>query len=491
MQLNSLKQDAEDPSILNALFVIHDFEKSWNGQVITEEVAAENMKFLVNKPIVCRYIPREENGGIDALTDHEEFIDIDRNTGEEFIATNTVAIGTFTETYIDDFTDESGDTKRVLYGKAVLWFDKNRNILLLLDEWLSNDIIVPASVEYLYSNYNVLDGVEYIQSPIIYLAHALLNAEDRGEYEKVYPAYDSARLVSANMQKEWNKAVAQSIEQKGGVEEKDAQVLNDNTENNNRKDDNGMEMMKKVNELSLGDIKWKIYETLSKTMTAEEYNKLWISSYDIYDDYFIYEIWENDEYKYFKVNYTKNNETDEVTVDLDSKTEVVRTTKWEEIKNQLDTATKDVTKYKTALNTKEDDIKSLTKEKEELSTKLNDATATIASLNSKLEELKEIEERYNKEKFEQELNNRKIEFEEKFRGLNAIDKFNTDEIQELIVQSIEDNDALITLNSMLVDLIPKVEEESDNKAKSVNDFNAKEVKGLIPKDNSFESRYLE
>ena len=49
--------------------------------------------------------------------------------------------------------------------------------------------------------------MELSRSPLIYLA--LLNAEDRGDYAKVYPNYDSARLVSVNMKDEWNKAVAQ------------------------------------------------------------------------------------------------------------------------------------------------------------------------------------------------------------------------------------------------------------------------------------------
>ena len=147
MKLNSLEQNPDDPSLLNALFVIHDFEKSWHGQVITEEVTSENMKFLINKPIVCKYITKGENDGLDALTNHEEFKDIDRNTGDEFINTNTNAIGVFTEVYIDDFTDENGGTKRVLYGKAVLWFDKCRNVCLLLDEWVGKGVLIPASVE--------------------------------------------------------------------------------------------------------------------------------------------------------------------------------------------------------------------------------------------------------------------------------------------------------------------------------------------------------
>lgn len=491
MKLNSLQQNPDDPSILDALFVIHDFEESGNGQVITEEVCNENKDYLVNKPIVCKYISKDENDGVDALTDHEEFIDIDRNTGEEFISTNTIAIGTFTDVYIGDFTDENDVTKKVLYGKAVLWLDKNRNICLLLDEWIDNGIVVPASVEYLYCNYNVMDGIEYIQSPIIYVAHALLNAEDRGDYEKVFPAYDSARLVSANMQKQWNKVVAQAIEKKGG--EKKKKLINnniDNKKNSSRKEGKNMDILKKVCEISKGDLKWKIFGELSKIMVAEDYNKMWISDYDLYDTYFIYESWNGEDYEYYKVNYTKNDETDEVTVDYENKTKVERTIKWEEAKNQLDTQAENIKTYKKDLNTKEDTIKTLNTDKKDLSTKLNEATTTIASLNNQLEDLKEVEKKYNKEKFEEALNSRTEEFECKFKGLNAIDKFNSDEVQELIKKSITDENSLISLNSMLVDLIPEAEEEKKKDDKSIKDFNTKEVKDLIPKDNSFESRYL-
>ncbi len=490
MQLNSLKQNADDPSILDALFIIHDFETSWHGQIITKEICDDNKDRLVNKPIVCKYITREENDGFDALTDHEEFIDTDRNTGEEFIATDTVAIGTFTDVYIGDFTDENNETKEVLYGKAVLWFEKYRNICLLLDEWISNDIVIPTSIEYMYYNYNVLEGIEYVQSPIIYLAHALLNAEDRGDYEQVYPAYDSSRLISMNMLEKWNKEVAQAINKKGGESKEQCSKDIEGVDNNNRKEGCNMEIFKKVCEISKGDLKWKIFEALAKVMNAEEYNSMWISDYDLYDTYFVYESWNGNDYEYYKVDYSKDDEANSVTVDFESKTKVERNIKWEEVKNQLSEKTKDVIARETEIAEKDGIIETLKAEKEDLSIKFNDATGTITALNEKLGELKEIEEEYNKEKFEQQLNARKEEFEGKFKGLNAIDKYNTEEVQELIVKSIEDNDSLIALNSMLVGLIPEVEEKDDDNDRSVKDFNNKEIKNLTPKDESFDARYL-
>lgn len=478
MKLNSLEQNPDDPSLLDALFVIHDFEESWNGQIITEDIASENMKFLVSKPIVANYVSKDKNGGLDAITDHEEFLDVDRNTDEEFVSTGTNAIGVFTDVYIDDFTDENDITKKVLYGKAVLWFDKCRNVCLLLDEWVGKGIVIPASVEYMYYNFNMTDGIEYIQSPLIYLAHALLNAEDRNEIEQVYPAYDSARLVSFNMEDEWNKAVAQI-----------------SNKENNRKEGNDMDVLKKVCEISKGDLKWKIYDAMAKVMVAEDYNKMWISDYDLYDTHFIYESWSGDEYEYINVDYTKNE--DEVNVDYEGRSKVERTVKWESVVNELEEKTTELAEkvvelenLQTSFNEKEEAIIAITTEKEDLSVKFNEATTTLTSLNEKLEELKEVEEQFNAEKFEQALNERKIEFEVKFKALNALTQFESDEVQELLKDSISDDNALISLNSMLVGLIPTKTEDKKNDKKEIKDFNQKEIKNLIPKDNSFESRYM-
>ena len=33
IQFNSIKENPHDPTLLEALMVVHDFEKSWNNQV--------------------------------------------------------------------------------------------------------------------------------------------------------------------------------------------------------------------------------------------------------------------------------------------------------------------------------------------------------------------------------------------------------------------------------------------------------------------------
>ena len=70
------------------------------------------------------------------------------------------------------------------------------------------------SVEYYYFNYNKKEGIEYIQSPIYFNAHTLLNSEDRGNSVIITPSYEYARLISLNEIKKYNKAINSLLENK-------------------------------------------------------------------------------------------------------------------------------------------------------------------------------------------------------------------------------------------------------------------------------------
>jgi hypothetical protein len=93
MSLNSLETVPNDPIILRSDIVIFDFEKSGNNQIITKEVALDNMKFLIGKRLCCKYINKDDNGGeFDALGTHEQYETTNR-TGNEVIYTDTEGIG--------------------------------------------------------------------------------------------------------------------------------------------------------------------------------------------------------------------------------------------------------------------------------------------------------------------------------------------------------------------------------------------------------------
>ena len=487
-QFNSIQICDNDPSILKGKVIVHGFDESWNGQVITEEICAENMNTLIGKRIVCKYIPAEDNGGVDAIGSHEEKEGKNRD-GDPIIVTDTIAIGFIENAYIDDYTNEVGITKRVLWADVVLWNDdKYANIVGLLQEWLSRNIKIHMSVEYLYCNYNVIEGVEFIQSPIIYVSHALLNSEQRGDCAEILPAYDEAQLksLSLNEKEQWNKAISQLIKSQNWSNID----ININKNIKNSKEDDKMAenlLYKALCELSHGDIREKIMTALSKTMTAEEFNYVWVSNYGIYDTYFVYENYENNKYVYYKVPYTKT-ET-EVTVDLTNKVLVERDEVWIEVSavqasiNELNTKIVERDNTITLLN---ETVANLTSENTEASNKLIVATDSIAELSKQVNEMKPVVEKFNKEKYDETLNAQKAKYEEKFIALNAKDKYESKEVQELIVKSLNDEKAALSLNLMLVDLVKPIEKK-DNK---VPIEPAKSLNNLIETQDDFEKRYF-
>lgn len=506
-KFNSLAINENDPTILKGTVIVHDFEESWNGQVITEEVCQENMSTLIGKRIVCKYINAEDNNGADALTDHEETLGKNRD-GEDIVITDTIAVGFIEDVYIGDFTDSSGNTKRVLYANIVLWNDdKYANIVGLLKEWLDRGVLIHMSVEYLYMNYTVTNGVEYLQSPIVYVAHTLLNSEDRGEYAEISPAYDVAQLLSLNEKKSWNKAVNQCISKNN----------KNNKQLNNKEVTEVMENLffKSLNELSHGDIRSQIMEVLSKTMTADEFSYVWVSSWGVYDTYFVYENYEGGKYVNYKVPYVKN-ET-QVTVDLANKVLVERDTVRVEVAQlaevqtslntkitELETANTTISELEKSLNSAKETIKTLESEKDGVVEKFNGASDTVVSLNSKVEELtskvsemQPLIDKYNEEQFKKALNSAKEDYKAKFEGVGAIEIFEKDETLELIKKSINSIDkiaidAKFKLNQLIVDNVKAIKADDTEElpiAKSVNSIvTGKSTKNL---DKDFVNMYEE
>lgn len=486
-QFNSLEINEQDPTLLKGTIIIHGFEKSWNGQVITEDICAENMNTLIGKRIVCKYISPENNNGVDALTDHEEIEGKDRE-GNDTLIRNTNAIGFIESVYIDDYTDINGNVERVLFGNIVLWNDdKYTDIIGLLQEWLDRGIKIHMSVEYLYCNYNVVEGVEYLQSPIIYVAHTFLNSEQRGEYAEVLPAYDCATLISLNEKEKWNKTINQlsktnnkdhKIESVKSENKSDSNIKNKQSTNKKIEEDDNMpkkEMFKKICELSHDDIRSQIYHALKDLMTEDEYYDSYIT--ECYDNYFIVSSWVGETHKYLKAGYTKTDTT--VTIDWDNKVEVMLYQEWREIPEA-----------QSALNELNSKITALNEEKKTIETKFDEATETITSLNTKVKELKPLAEQHNKEQYEKELNEKKSFYEEKFKAVNSLEKFKEDEIQELIKKTVnKDEKAIMSLNSMIIDLVKPTVEKTEEENKPIKEMSSKR-ENLIP-TNSFENRYFE
>lgn len=198
--LHSFNSTPKKDSTIDVTFVIHDFELSGNGQVITEAVCAENMNTLLNKPILAKYYEGED--GDDHLGDHEISLATNRDTGDWLMTTDTVAIGVCTKVYIDEV-----EGKKCLLADGVLWSDRYYNACSLLYEWHTKGIRTLSSCEYLYSNYEVKEGIQYVKSDIIYEGIAVLNSEQRGEAGIVAPAYESSHMLRFSL----NQAICKDI----------------------------------------------------------------------------------------------------------------------------------------------------------------------------------------------------------------------------------------------------------------------------------------
>lgn len=467
--LNSINK-TENPNQLEAVFVVHDFERSWNNAVITKEVCEENMHYLLGQYICCKYIPREENNGLDALGSHEACVEINRDTGKEMAGTNTVPIGHITDVYIDKGIKSNGEEGEVFYCKASLWLNKYYNVLSFLNEMKENGVNIPCSVEYGYKNFTMKDGVRYDQSPIYYEALCILNPIDRNGEEAVLPAYDCSEFKCFS----FNEAI-----------KTDLQISN----NENEKEE-GAEMenifKKALNSISLGEQRDKILDAMSKVLTAEEYNNAWIGSYGIYPDHVAYESYVGGEWKTFKLPYSIN-EADEVTLDMEGKVEVQYEMIEKEVKaslnqriEELETENNSLNEKVAELDTAKDTITKLTEDvvkEKEAQVALNEQ---ITELKGEVEALAPFKAEAEKLKHDSELENAKQSYEAKFAKLDAIETYNSEEIQKLIEDSISSEievsmNAKMQLADTLIDLSTTKKDEQ-----VIIEQCGKKVEKLIP-----------
>jgi hypothetical protein len=473
--VNSVQSEELDFTLKKCKFLIMDTLESGNGQVLTEQVLLENMHTLKDKPIVAKYF-KVVDGEDDHLGDHEQFLSKDRD-GKDIIETDTAAIGHFTSGgYIEMWNDVPS-----LFCDGVLYAEKYPDVIALLQEWLDKGIQINSSVEYYYANYEFKDGVEYINSPVVMSAFAILNSEARGDSKVIDGAYSAAQLLSMNMKQSWNKALS-NINTK--ITESEGEKMEG-------------ELTKVINELSLGGVVAKLYDLLYKTMTADEFNRISISDYNVYADYFVYSYWNGDNYDYFDVSYSVS-DTDEVTVDLEGKTKVEKVWDWkavsnqlEEVQSQLNEASEKLVASEAKIEELSISINAITEEKTNLETSLNTKEAELISVNEKMISLNEIAEKVKKDEHERKLANALETYKEKFTSVNAIERFETEEIQNLIKDSIDNADALLSLNNLIVELIPVVKSANSVKDNTSKPIMGKTMNHLIPDQvKTLESKYF-
>lgn len=175
--------------------------------------------------------------------------------------------------------------------------------------------------------------------------------------------------------------------------------------------------------------------------------------------------------------------TEEETVEVEevieeSQDEIAEDDQAKQLQAQLDELTEKVT--------------SLTAENDSLLTKLNEATEKLVQLNSVVEELKPFKEQVDKATYEKALNEKKEYYSGKFTTLKATEKFESEEVQELVKKAVYENEegkqAVLQLNSMLVELVELPVVETTIETPVVRETASKR-ENLIPTNDDFDSKY--
>lgn len=468
IQLNSIT-DSDNPTKKDCEFVLHGFDISHNHAFITKETADKTLHTLKGMPIVAHYYPKTNHElDDDALGSHEVQFERDRDSGEPIVTMGTVPIGVFTEdAYITTIVDDQGNEKEVVAGKGILWASRFPNVIGLLKEWVDEGISVVSSMEILFDSYKVEDGITEILN-YVYEGHCILNSSDRGDHKKVYPAYDESTLT---------KLVAEAINQE-----------NKTKQQNSNEEGDKMDKFKKVFELSHEDIRSLLYAELDPKLGDRTYS--WIA--EVYDTYFvanIYSFAEDNEYdKFFKIDYTRDDT--KVEVNMDSQKEVFLKRNWEEVVPEEVQA--QLNEKETKISDLETQLNSIKEEKEGIQTQFNQTSEKLVQLNSAVEELKPFKEQVEQEKLEKSLNEKKEFYSAKFSALKANEKFESEEVQELVKKTVFENEegkeAILQLNTMLVELVTV--EDKQEESPVIRETSSKR-ENLIPADDSFESRYAE
>lgn len=404
------------------------------------------MHTLIGQPVLVKYYNAGDKDN-DHLGTHEVYVTKNRDTGEDMMATDTFAIGTFNDVEIKE-VDVDGENKKCLVGYAQLWLDRYYNVCSLLNEWLENDIPIFCSCEYIFKNYEMKDNVQYIKTPYSYTGHTILNSEEKDGYGIVLPAYDEARMTS------WNSALREDEMKLSGkceVEKLENAFLN------------------ALNEVSFGETRTKVMDALANVMTANEYNTMWFSDWDIFNDYFIYESYMDGEWKHYKVGYSVDEENN-LSVDFENRVEVqfetilVEVPKAEQEKNEaveelqqtIKTLEEKVENTEAVVSERETELNEVKQENVETKEAMVSMGAKIEELQGVVDSLNEYKEKYETEQYEKALNEAKELYRAKFAKLKAEAKFESEEVQALIVDTLDAEKALSAksqLADILVDMI--------------------------------------
>lgn len=422
MFIDNVEESADDATKVSFEAVIFDGTVSRNNVKVTDEamLSSKLLKSVKNKPIVAD-ISKYGFG------DHEVEL-VEDLYGNKKTVRNTVPIGVFTENGYITTKEIDGVETKVMMGKGVLWKSRFTDAVEYLQNMYNADSFIPMSSEYLYKNPTFdEDGVEIhgIDSDITLEGLCILNSE-------VTPAYDSSTFTMLNSERinEFSRLVAQAF--------------------NQSKEDNDLAEDKK------------------DTPVVEEDEK------KVKD---LGPVKEEDNKEEPEVEPETKVEDDKVEPEVEPETEPTK--KKEEEKEvepseneiQLNAKVNELIEQVTQLNAK---VGQLTAENTELAGKLDNATGTIVQLNSELEVLKPIHE--------QMLNAQKEEkiaqaMEKYSKALNA-EIFKSEDVQTLILNSVEEGEVAISAKSQLHDLVLEQFNTKEPETKTQVNSSASQISAL-------------
>ena len=159
---------------------------------------------------------------------------------------------------------------------------------------------------------------------------------------------------------------------------------------------------------------------------------------------------------------------------------------------ELDACKNDVVAKDEVIDTLTKDLENIKTSKEDIMAKYNDATETASDLKAKVDQMQPIVDKFYEEENARKLEEAKNTYEEKFEKVNGLEVFDSEEIQNLVVETIsEDTEVSNNAKYSLSNKIMEIFDKQDLKTIPVKDVQekSKSTKNLVVEDDEFEKTY--
>ena len=457
--------ETSDPNIKTATMLIHKCDiPNGNGLDFKLGYTEEFMNTLVDKPVVTKYYEFKDD-----LGSHEAVFDENGRITE----LKTIAIGTITDVWIDDYKLEDGTVVKALFAKATLWSYKYPKIIACIENLFSEGK-AESSVEVAIYEWgdDPSPTQEYrYATKFTYLANCLLGST-------VEPADDSAGIISLS-HKEISKAVWEDTkvsevtipEQENYQEEVITNEVNESIDIVQEKKEGGQVIVSEKDEnkkievaenkgykvtykgvletcdLTFDQIYSYVYNLLNPVDTATGYRNYnyWID--EIYPNYVVAVDWDYDNVAY-RIGYTVSDDI----VSIVSKDQWVKgrlgfipdgVSNDDLLSAQLDEdeddqQIEDLTNQVNQLTTTVQDLQS---QVDDYKSQVDDLTQQLADVTAERDQLKQATELAEKEKTKEDLNNKysKLLSKEVFtseRVQNAINNVDEATLKDVVVEEL-------------------------------------------------------